>query len=103
MTKKVKAFYIVLVIFAAAVSLGAIAAEYVASTIPPRETHTKKVRHTVKVGETFWDICAEYREFDVTDPYLPQFILENRKLNPAVDKDNGQIYPGQELVIEYKE
>ena len=100
MSKKIKAVCIGLTILAAAISLGAIAAEYTASTIPPQ---TKRVYHTVAVGETFWDICADYRELDSTNPYLPQFILDTRKLNPAVDKAQGQVYPGQQIIIEYKE
>ena len=97
MLNREKSFLIALTFFAAAIGLGAW------TTCGQEQPQTRRVYHNVAVGETFWDICADYRELDSTNPYLPQYICDIYKLNPAVEKSKGQVYPGQQIIIEYKE
>lgn len=58
--------------------------------------------YTVKQGDTFMDICLEYRKRDERDPYIFVFMDEIRALNPAVAKNKSQLSIGDELKIQYK-
>ena len=58
--------------------------------------------YTVKSGDTFMDICLEYRKRDDRDPYIFEFMDEIRKLNPAIEQNKSQLSVGDELKIQYK-
>lgn len=59
--------------------------------------------HLVQKGENLMDICLKYRKYDKRDPYIFEFMDEIRNLNPQLVEDKNQIFPGEKLLIQYKE
>ena len=58
--------------------------------------------YTVKQGDTFMDICLEYRKHDDRDPYIFEYMDEIRKINPSVAEKHNQLSVGDEINITYK-
>ena len=58
--------------------------------------------NTVKQGDTFMDICLEYRKLDQRDPYIFEYMDEIRKINPKLIDKKNQLSIGEELKIQYK-
>ena len=59
--------------------------------------------YTVKQGDTFMDICLQYRKKDARDPYVFVYMDEIRELNPFLKETKNQLQPGDEIKIQYKE
>ena len=93
-----KIVQIVAVVFIAAFTLGF----FVGRDVEFSLTKNKIVEeiYTVKQGDTFMDICIEYRKRDCRNPYILEYMDEIRRINPQIDS-NLQI--GDELKIQYKE
>lgn len=58
--------------------------------------------YTVKQGDTFMDICLEYRKRDDRDPYIFEYMDEILKINPSVKENHSQIHVGEKIQIQYK-
>lgn len=58
--------------------------------------------YTVKQGDTFMDICLEYRKRDCRDPYIFEYMDEIRRFNPQVVEKENLLNVGDELNIRYK-
>ena len=96
-----KILKIALVIFFGAFSLGFLTGAFTEFSL----TKNYKIiseNYTVKQGDTFMDICLEYRKQDARDPYIFEYMDEIKKLNPLVQENNCQLSIGDELKIQYK-
>lgn len=93
-----KIVQIVAVVFIAAFTLGF----FVGRDVEFSLTKNKIVEeiYTVKQGDTFMDICIEYRKRDCRNPYILEYMDEIRRLNPKVDSN---LKVGDEIKIQYRE
>lgn len=89
------------IVFLGGFSLGFLSGAITEFTLA-KNYHTVTEVYTVKQGDTFMDICLEYRKQDVRDPYIFEYMDEIRKLNPAVAENKNQLSIGDELKIQYK-
>ena len=94
-----KIFQIVGVVFVAAFSLGFLSGAITEYSLTTKNKVVTEV-YVVKQGDTFMEICAEYRKRDFRNPYILEYMDEIRKLNPQIDS-NLQI--GEKIKIQYKE
>ncbi len=94
-----KIFQIVGVVFIAAFTLGFLSGAITEYSLTTKSKIVTEV-YTVKQGDTFMDICLEYRKLDRRDPYIFEFMDEIRRLNPQIDTN---LKVGDELKIQYKE
>ena len=93
-----KIFQIVGVVFVAAFSLGFLSGAITEYSLTTKNKVVTEV-YVVKQGDTFMEICAEYRKRDFRNPYILEYMDEIRRLNPQIDT-NLQV--GEELKIQYK-
>ena len=94
-----KIFQVVGVLLIAAFTLGFIAGTVTEYSLTTKNKIVSEV-YVVKQGDTFMEICAEYRKRDFRNPYILEYMDEIRRLNPHID-NNLQV--GDELKIQYKE
>lgn len=96
-----KILKIAFVIFVAAFSLGFLSGAITEFTLTKSYKVVSEV-YTVKQGDTFMDICLEYRKRDERDPYVFEYMDEIRALNPELIDKKNQIFVGDEIHIQYK-
>lgn len=98
---KNKILKILAIVFFAAFTLGFLTGAITEFTLS-KDYKVVSELYTVKQGDTFMDICIEYRKRDERDPYIFEYMDEIRRLNPAVDENKSQLSIGDELNIQYK-
>lgn len=98
---KNKILKIALVVFIGAFSLGFLSGVITEFTLSKNYNVVSEV-YTVQKGDTLMDICLYYRKFDRRDPYILEYMDEIRELNPQLAQAKNQIYPGDELHIQYQ-
>ena len=98
---KNKILKIAAVIFLGAFSLGFLTGVVTESSLT-KNYRVVNETYTVKQGDTFMDICLEYRKRDARDPYIFEFMDEIIKINPSVAEKHNQLQIGDELNIRYK-
>ena len=96
---KQKMLKIACIVFLGAFSLGFVTGAITEFSLSKDYRIVNEV-YTVKQGDTFMDICLEYRKCDNRDPYIFEYMDEIKKLNPLVNP--GQLQIGDELKIHYK-
>ena len=96
---KSKILKIACVVFLGAFSLGFLTGAVTEFSLTKNYRVVSEV-YTVKQGDTFMDICLEYRKHDQRDPYIFEYMDEIKKLNPLVKP--GHLSVGDELQIQYK-
>ena len=98
---KDKILKIAAIVFLGAFSLGFLTGAVTEFTLSKNYKIVREV-YTVKQGDTFMDICLEYRKRDERDPYIFEFMDEIRKLNPDIVDRKNQLSIGDEIAVEYK-
>lgn len=98
---KNKLLKVALVVFLGAFSLGFFTGAITEFTLTKNYKVISEI-YTVKQGDTFMDICLEYRKLDQRDPYIFEYMDEIRKLNPQLKENHNQLDIGDELKIQYK-
>ena len=93
---------VVAVVFVSAFSLGFLSGAVTEYTLTEKNKVVSEV-YTVKQGDTFMDICIEYRKRDCRDPYILEYMDEIRKLNPAIAENHNQLQIGDEIQMVYRE
>ena len=58
--------------------------------------------YTVKQGDTFMDICLQYRKQDQRNPSIFEYMDEISKMNPLVAEKHNQLSIGDELKLQWK-
>lgn len=99
---KEKFLKVLAVVFFGAFSLGFVSGIIAEYTLTPKNKIVSEV-YTVKQGDTFMDICIEYRKRDCRDPYIFEYMDEIRALNPVLIENKNQLKAGDELQIQYRE
>lgn len=99
---KEKLIKICAIVFLGAFSLGFLTGAVVEFSLSKNYKVVSEV-YTVKQGDTFMDICLEYRKRDCRDPYIFEYMDEIRKLNPDIADKKSQLSVGDEIRIQYKE
>lgn len=98
---KSKILKIAAVIFLGAFSLGFLTGAITEFSLSKDYRVVHEV-YTVKQGDTFMDICLEYRKRDDRDPYIFEYMDEIRKINPFVAENQNQLQVGDKINIRYK-
>lgn len=98
---KNKIFKIACVVFLGAFSLGFLSGALTEFCLSKNYKIVTEV-YTVQKGDTLTDICLKYRKLDQRDPYIFEYMDEIRALNPKLVEEKNQLFPGDELKIQYK-
>ena len=98
---KSKILKIAAIVFLGAFSLGFLTGAVTEFSLSKDYRIVREV-YTVKQGDTFMDICLEYRKRDERDPYIFEYMDEIRKLNPDLADKKNQLSIGDEIAVEYK-
>lgn len=96
-----KILKIACIVFLGGFSLGFLSGAITEFTLAKNYRVVSEV-YTVKQGDTFMDICLQYRKQDQRDPYIFEYMDEIKKINPLVARNNCQLSVGDELKIQYK-
>jgi len=99
---KKKILQIIVIVFFGAFTLGFLVGSVTEYTLAHDHKIVSEV-YKVKQGDTFMDICIEYRKRDCRDPYIFEYMDEIRELNPMLKETQNQLQPGDELHMVYKE
>ena len=99
---KNKILQIAAVIFIAAFTLGFLAGAVTEFSLSGNNKVVSEV-YTVKQGDTFMEICAQYRKRDCREPYIFEYMDEIKALNPKIVERKSQLSPGDKIKIQYRE
>ena len=98
---KNKILKIAVIVFLGGFSLGFLSGAITEFTLSKNYSIVSET-YTVKQGDTFMDICLEYRKNDARDPYIFEYMDEIRALNPELIDKKNQLSIGDEIKIQYK-